>query len=439
MKKAVLLLVCVLFTFSLKLSAQDNPANRPAEVFKGAPSPADAVIYEVNVPHFSNEGNLSSLTAGLDSIKALGANVIYLMPIYPIGEIKSFGSPYCVRDYTTVNKSLGTIADLRELVNAAHQKNMAVILDWVGNHTSFDHPWLANPDWYVRDVAGNALSPPNKGWNDVAQLNYNNAGMREAMVKAMKYWIINAGVDGFRCDYADGPPIDFWKKAITSIRKVSKNKTLFLAESGTKAVYKAGFDLISGFDFYNNLKQVYRDNKTAKSIVGINDQEYSNAATRQQVAGYITNHDLMGSDGPVSKVFGSREGAVAAFVVAVFTQGTPIIYNGQETLSANNGTLHAKINPDYKKILALRNSSDAIKRGHITSFSNDDVYVIKKDYGTESILLICNLRNRNAVYTVPASLSKAVWKDGFTSAKQPLGSVLRLAPYEYLILKVNRR
>lgn len=427
MKIAALLAISVFSIFTLNAAAQND---RTESAYNGPPAPEDAVIYEINLQQFSKEGTLNGVARGLDAVKQLGANVIYLMPIYPIGEFKSFGSPYSIRDYTSVNKKLGTMDDLRTLVRTAHEKNIAVILDWVANHTSFDNSWLVNEDWYLRDNAGNALSPPGKGWKDVAQLNYNNKDMRAAMIKAMQYWVINAGVDGFRCDYADGPPIDFWKKAIASTRKVAKHDLFFLAESGTNDLYKAGFDLISGFDFYNNLKQVYQQNKPAKAI----------ASTSKRVAGYISNHDLLGSDGPTAKVFDNDRGAMAAFVVASM-EGTPIIYNSQEGVPEKSKGARAadytldQISPEYRKILALRNNSDAIKRGSTTSYSNDDVYVVKKDYGTESVLVICNLRNRPVSYQLPGSLTRIGWMDMLTDKKAELNSDIEMQPFSYFILK----
>jgi glycosidase len=436
MKIKAAYLVSILSLLVLNVTAQTRWVNPAGASFKGAPEPADAVIYEIDVRYFSRDGNLKGVIKGLDSVKALGANVIYLMPIYPVGEVKSFGSPYCIRDYTSVNKNMGTMDDLRMLVTAAHQRNIAVILDWVANHTSFDHPWIANRDWYLRDGAGNALSPPGKGWDDVAQLNFNNSEMRTAIIKAMQYWIINAGVDGFRCDYADGPPIGFWKKAIASTRNVSKRNLLFLAESGTPQLYEAGFDVLSGFDFYNNLKQVYKDNKSARSIEGISTLERNYTSTRHSVAGYITNHDLIGSDGPVAKVFGNDRGAIAAFVTAISTQGTPIIYSGQEKMSVNG--ISQQINAEYKKLLALRDKSDTMKRGHITSYSSDDMYVIRKDYRSESILVICNLRNKRSFTSLPSSLRRKKWRDMLTEQKKELNTNIELESYDYFILKAIR-
>lgn len=418
-------------------------SNVLGQTYQGPPDPADAVIYEIDLRHFSKEGTLNGVTKGLDGIKELGANVIYLMPIYPIGELQATDSPYAIRDYTAVNGRLGTMDDLRALVRAAHEKNIAVILDWVANHTAFDHPWLANSNWYVRDGANKAISPPNTGWNDVAQLNYKSMAMQTAMTKAMQHWVMNAGIDGFRCDYADGPSIQFWRAAIASVRSEAKRDLFFLAESGTRELHAAGFDCISGFDFYNILMQVHREGRSVKDLAAVGLKDRQNVANPKREARYISNHDVMGTDGPATQALGGEKGALAAFVVAC-TQGPPIIYASQEGLPGKSEGVHpadytsGNINQDYKKILTVRKSSNALKRGRPTSYGNDDVYVVRMDHETERVLVVCNLRNRKATYSVPDFLATVPWVDIFSKQKKTLGRTIELEPFDYLILQAGR-
>ncbi|RYE16123.1 MAG: hypothetical protein EOP51_26405, partial [Sphingobacteriales bacterium] len=208
-----------------------NPLDSIASVvqygtpFSGVPDRQDVVLYQVNMRTFSEAGNFAGVVARLDSIKALGANVIYLMPIYPVGIVNGINSPYSVQNYTAVNSEFGDINGLRAVVDGAHSRGMAVILDWVGNHTSWDNPWItAHKDWYLQNGAGQVQSPPGTGWNDVAQLNFNSNAMRLEQIRSMKYWVLKANIDGFRCDYADGPPVDFWKQAIDTLRNISSHK-----------------------------------------------------------------------------------------------------------------------------------------------------------------------------------------------------------------------
>ncbi len=181
--------------------------------FAGVPNREDAVLYQVNMRACSAGGNFAGVTARLDSIRNLGANVGYLMPIDPVGQLRSVNSPYAVQDYRAVNPEFGNLADLHTLVDAAHQRGLSMLLDWVANHTAWDNAWIsAHPDWYLQN-AGTIRSPPGTTYADVAQLNFYSANMRVEMIAAMKSWVFTANVDGLRFDYADAPTIaatDFW-------------------------------------------------------------------------------------------------------------------------------------------------------------------------------------------------------------------------------------
>jgi glycosidase len=411
------------------------------------PDRRDVSLYQVNTRSFSAEGNLKGVTARLDSIKALGINVIYIMPIYPVGKVNSVNSPYCIQDYTAIGKEFGTMDDLKALVNAAHQKKMGVLMDWVANHTSYDHVWMKNKSWYKQDSTGKIISPPGMGWNDVAQLDFSNKEMRLEMIKSMKYWLDNANVDGFRCDYSDGPPFDFWKQAIASLRNTTGNKKLLMMSEGTRPDhFKAGFDYNFGFRFFENMKKVYKDNKSVLSIDSLNKADRKGAEKGQQFIRYTSNHDVNSSDGTSLELFNGKKGELAAFVVVAYMQSIPMVYNGQEV-----GTPYRLAFPfttkeidwhtqpghtaAYKKILAIRNESEAIRRGKLKSFSSADVCVFTKQLGKEKVLVLANLRDKKVTYTIKPALKKTSWKDSFSGKSEKLTKSIVLEPYQYLIMK----
>src|SRR5690606_22086266 len=206
--------------------------------------------YQVNVRAFSEEGTLNGVRERLDHIKTLGANVVYLMPIYPVGQVNSvgeLGSPYSIKNYKTISPEYGTLDDLRALVEEAHAMDMAVIMDWVANHTSWDNAWIYNhPEWYLKDENGEITHPPGTNWNDVAQLDFNNNELRAAMVDVMSYWVYNANIDGFRCDYADGVQQSFWAEAIPAVRSIKNQDLLMLAEGTRRNHFDVGFDYTFG-------------------------------------------------------------------------------------------------------------------------------------------------------------------------------------------------
>jgi glycosidase len=415
--------------------------------FSNVPDRQDATIYQVNMRAFSSPSNFQGVIARLDSIKALGINVIYLMPIYPIGTVNAVNSPYCIKDYKAVNSEFGTLTDLRLLVDGAHERNMSVIIDWVANHTSWDNPWISNhKDWYLQDGNGNIVSPPGMGWNDVAQLNFDNEAMRNEMINSMKYWVYTANIDGFRCDYADGPPYDFWRQAITSLRNITSHKLLLLAEGTRNDHFTAGFDFTFGFGFYGQLKTIYSNNQPVTKIDVLNNTEYLTATNGQQVVRYLTNHDVNGSDGTPLDLFGGKQGSMAAFVVAAYMKSVPMIYNGQEVgtpfritfpfTGANiNWTLNPDVTAEYKKVIAFRNSSDAIRRGQLVSYNNADICAFTKTQATEIVFVMSNLRNNAISFTLPPAIANSDWTDAITGTAVSFGDQVTLQPYNYQVLK----
>jgi len=226
-----------------------------------------SAIYEVFVRDFSSTGDLRGVTRGLDRIQATRTNVVWLMPIHPVGVLHRkapLGSPYSVSDYRAINPAFGTAQDLRGLVQGLHARGMKLILDWVPNHTSWDNVWVReHPDFYVRDERGGLTVPrDDKGkltdWTDVAQLDYKNPALRREMIAAMQYWLTEFGIDGFRVDAAGFVPDDFWREAVPALRAAIPRPILLLAEWGDLKMHRFGFDLTYPWDSYSGLKAVWR-------------------------------------------------------------------------------------------------------------------------------------------------------------------------------------
>lgn len=417
--------------------------------FTGVPNREDAVIYQVNMRAFSQAGNFAGVTARLDSIKAVGANVVYLMPIYPVGtDSKSVNSPYAVKDYRAVNPEFGTLADLRTLVDAAHARGLTVMLDWVANHTSWDNAWItAHSDWYQKNAAGAILPVSNTTttFNDVAQLNFNSAAMRAEMISAMKSWVFTANVDGFRCDYADFQPADFWKQAVDTLRTVRTHKLLLLAEGTRAANFTSGFDYNFGFGFYGGIYNVYRNGQPATNFDALNTSEYAGATGTQQVVRYTTNHDVNGSDGTPVTLFGGHPGAMSAFVIAALYKGIPFIYNGQEagmstaitfpfTSVKVNWNTNRAVTLAYKQLMAARAASPALQHGTPTPYSTANVCAFTKTAGTNQALVLVNVRGIATTYSVPAAL-QGTWTNALQSGSTTVGASVSLPAYGYLVLK----
>jgi glycosidase len=415
--------------------------------FGGVPNREDAVIYQVNMRAFSQGGNFAGVTARLDSIKAIGVNVLYLMPIYPVGAVRSVNSPYSVKDYTAVNPEFGTLTDLRTLVDGAHARGLTVMLDWVPNHTSWDHAWITtHPNWYLRDAAGTILSPPNTNYTDVAQLDFTNGAMRLALISAMKSWVYTANVDGFRCDYGDFQPDDFWKQAVDTLRSIKRHKLLLLNEGTRSSNFASGFDYNFGFNFYGALRSVYGSNGPATRFNDLNASEYTGAAATQHVVRYTTNHDVNGSDGTPVALYGGNAGAMSAFVIASCFKGIPFVYNGQEAgmtaaipfpftgVKVQWGA-HPDVKRAYQQLLTARAASPALQHGTPTSYSTADVCAFTKTAGADQALVLVNVRNRPVQYAVPAALASSSWTNALQGGAYSVGSSVTLPAYGYVVLR----
>ncbi|MDQ6812168.1 MAG: alpha-amylase family glycosyl hydrolase, partial [Bacteroidota bacterium] len=304
----------------------------------------------------------------------------------------------------------------------------------------------SNKSWYLQDSAGNIISPPGRGWNDVAQLNFKNADMRLAMIDAMKYWIYTANIDGFRCDFADGPPIDFWKQAIDTLRSIRTHKLLLMSEGQLSENYAAGFDYNFGFKFFEKLKEVYADNYPALIIDTLNVREYNGANNGQQIIRYITNHDVNGSDGTPLELFGGERGSMAAFVVVAFMKSVPMIYSGQEvgtpyrlvfpfTSKKIDWTINPGITAEYKKVISFRNISNAIRRGKMTSYTTTNICAFTKEQNDEKVLVLVNLRNKTVDYALPKAVVNSKWIDVMKGGVVDLFDKLTIEPYTYLVYK----
>ena len=422
------------------------------ESFQQMPAPEDAVIYQVNLRAFSEAGTINAVTERLDHIQSLGINVLYLMPIYPNGIENSaggLGSPYAVRDYKAVSEEYGSLADLRNLVEEAHDRGMAVVLDWVANHTAWDNNWVEeHPEYYVTNENGEMIPPAGTNWNDVVQLDFENENLQHAMIDAMAYWVYQANIDGFRCDAADYVPEGFWTAAVSSLRGIKDQELLMLAEGGEQRHLRSGFDYIFGFHYFETLKEIH-NGEPATSIQLTHGDEYSTVYDDdKRVVRYTTNHDVNLSDGTPQELFGGLEGSTATFVVAAYMKSALFIYNGQEIgydqrLAFFNKTpinwsqANEEVYAEYQQILQIRANSPAVTHGDYTGYSSANIVSFTMSNDEESVWVLANMRNQESSYIVPPALS-GEWQNTMTNTSQNLVNEITLAPYEYYILKNNQ-
>lgn len=411
--------------------------------FSNVPATKDIVMYEVNIRTYT-PATFSGATARLDSIKALGVNVVWLMPTYPIGQLKGVGSPYSVKDYEGVNSDFGTLADLQAYVAKAHTLGMAVILDWEANGTSWDNSWITtNPSWYVQNSSGAIQQLSTYG--DVAALNFNNQNMRLALIKAMKYWVFAANVDGYRCDFADNTPSDFWTQALDTLNKITTHKLIYLAEGTNSAEISSGFQIDYAFNYYGSIKSLFAGSSTPSSLFTTNATEFSSIPASGTKLRYITNHDDASSDGSTITEYKGKQGALAAFAITSYMGGIPLIYSSQEVGYPNainffnNVAVDYTANPDmvaaYKQILTFRAAHEAIKTGALTAYNDANIVAFEKTSGSDDVLVLVNTKNAVETFSVPTALQGTTWINGYTGVNLTLSTQYTLQPYSYMAFK----
>ena len=317
--------------------------------------PKNPLIYEVNLRQHTAEGTIKSFAREIPKLKELGVNVIWFMPVQPIGmkkrkakgdlfvediadpqlRKKYLGSPYSISNYTAVNPDYGSLSDFKNVVRACQASGIKVILDWVGNHTAWDHPWISeHPEWYTKDKNGNITDPLNEegnsiGWTDVADLNYSNTAMTDEMVKCMKFWLDSTGIDGFRCDVAMSVPSAFWNKARKEL-ETDGRKIFMLAESEEHDMgqFKGAFNAYYGWELHHAMNEVAKGKKKALYLDTLLKKKLRTFPSNVYSMNFITNHDENSWNGTE---FERMKNCWKAMAVFVFTApGIPLLYTGQE-------------------------------------------------------------------------------------------------------------
>ncbi len=364
----------------------------------------NATIYEVNVRQFTNEGTFKAFQTHLPRLKKMGVDILWLMPIHPIGVENrkgSLGSYYAVKDYKGVNPEFGTIDDFKSLVNAAHALGMKVIIDWVANHSSPDNVWVqqGHKDWYTLDSLGNLQPTIGTDWWDVADLNYDNKEMRKEMIESMRYWLTAADIDGFRCDVAGWVPTDFW---IDARRELDKTKKIFFLAEDENPEIHAAFDMTYGWEFHHVMNKVAKGEENVTHIISYLEKGHFKPEDYRMH--FTSNHDENSWNGTEMERMGEARFALA--VLSATLEGMPLVYNGQETSLDRRLEFFEKdsINwskmdlvPFYTKLLQLNRSNKALWNGtyggkvEILSSKNDkDFLVFTREKDGNKVLCVFN-------------------------------------------------
>ncbi|HJP62797.1 MAG TPA: alpha-amylase family glycosyl hydrolase [Mucilaginibacter sp.] len=404
-------------------------------------------IYEVNVRQYTKEGTFKAFARSLDRLKQMGVQTIWFMPINPISKVDrkgSLGSYYAVSNYTAINPEFGNLADFKQVVNQIHAKGMKVLIDWVPNHTGGDHYWLKkHPDFFVKDKNGKAAIP--YGWDDTRQLDYKNMAMQDSMINAMKFWLVNTHIDGFRCDVAWNVPESFWKRCISQLRK--GHDLFMLAEGDKDYLHRSGFDATYSWDMFHKMIDVAKGAAPAFALDSIKakyDKEYPKNGLE---LGFTSNHDENSWNKSDFGTFPGASHAPFAVFSQTFYHSVPLVYSGQEepVLRAIKffdkdpmGFKNFARAKFYRTLLNLRKNDVALSSD--ASFAKVDagdpkaVYAYVREKAGKKVLIILNLSAKEQTISVKDKSLHGNPYNVFMYNKEPLSDKeWKMEPWGYAI------
>lgn len=413
----------------------------------------NATLYELNIRQFSEEGTFKSIESELPRLKKLGIDIIWLMPVHPIGELHrkgTLGSYYSVKNYLEVNPEFGTEEDFRNLIKAIHKEGMYVILDWVANHTSWDNNLVTeHPEWYMKSRKNTFQSTRWRDYDDIIELDYSHPELRKYMTNAMKYWIREYDIDGYRCDIASFVPIDFWetvRKELDSIKPI-----FMLAEAEDKDLHRKAFDATYNWTLWNILHQIAMNHASVKTLGETYLAEHVSIFPKEGIRmNFIDNHDKNSWEGTPKSNFG--EALKAMMVFSALMDGIPLVYNGQEAGLDRSleffekDTIHWQAHDHatlYSTLFSLKHKNKALWNGkyggemvRIMNDRMDQVISFVREKEGDKVLGFLNLSNESVIVQFDTSFDTGSYTNLFSQAEQEVTEtlVIDMVPWDYVVL-----
>ncbi len=410
-----------------------------------------ANIYEVNIRQYTKEGTFKAFAEHLPRLKEMGVDILWLMPIHPIGEKNrkgTLGSYYAVKDYKGVNPNFGTLEDFKALVNEAHKMGMKVIIDWVANHTAWDNPWTKeHPDFYSKDEKGNFIPPKGTDWSDVVDLNYDNKQLWDSMIDALKYWVEECNIDGYRCDVAAMVPLDFWVKARTELDKI---KPLFMLAEAHEPELHDAFDMTYGWQLKDVMNRIAKKEQNANHLDSLFMNEHSEYPEDAYRMMFTTNHDENSWNGTAYERLGA--GTEAFTVLCGVVEGMPLVYSGQEA-GLNKALeffekdrIEWKEHPFsglYKKMFELKKTNKALRNGsaggklvRIPTSDDKAIFAFTREKDGNKVVALFNLSDKETKVEFVNNNIAGNYTNLFTNENKSLSGndSFEMKPWEYLVL-----
>lgn len=430
----------------------DGPADRLEQLREHPEWSRNANIYEVNIRQYTPEGTFNAFREHLPRLKEMGVDILWLMPIHPIGEKNrkgELGSYYSIRDYKAVNPNFGTLQDFKALVEDAHRQGMKLIIDWVPNHTAWDHPWVSrHPEYYAKDEEGNITYEAD--WTDIALLNYENRELWDQMIDRLAFWIKEAAIDGYRVDHASHEiPMAFWQKAIPTVDSIASKEVFWLAEWDDPKLHP-WFDASYSWEYKNVTYALADGEATLSNLQDYLEQEDSRYPDHAYRLYFTTNHDENSWEGSDEELFGKNFRVFS--VMAATIDGIPLIYSGQETGLDEQLEFFKKdtIRWDdyeheafYRTLLSLKDRNETLWNGQyggdyrtIYLSDEDQVLAYRRMKGNAQVLVLLNFSATERELDLKGRMDPGRYGDIFTGdTLDPTGAAISLAPHGYRVLE----
>ena len=416
----------------------------------------NATIYEVNIRQYTPEGTFRAFESHLPRLKAMGVDILWLMPVHPIGEKNrkgTLGSYYSVKDYRAVNPEFGTMDDLKSLVKKAHDMGFHFILDWVANHSAWDNNLVTeHPDWYTRSLDGNFQPTPWYDWDDIIDFDYNQPGLRKYMTEALKFWVKEADIDGFRCDVAGFIPVDFWDNARRELEEIKP--VFMLAEWEDRDMVKNAFDINYSWSLWGKMKEATTGGKGAGALIEYMAHDVSTFPENGYRMIFTDNHDKNSWEGTQFTNFG--KGLETCMVLSTVVNGMPLVYSGQEAgldrplKFFEKDTIVWKNHPFagiYTKLFDLKHRNKALWNGQwggtmvrVYNDQQDKVVSFYREKEGNKVLAVFNFSDKPVAVTLKTKHETGTYADLFTGKQVEIKGedLLQLKPWGYAVFSIEK-
>ena len=455
MKKSILIFTAIIMTVTSCQQPKTSDSAYQPKPYVQLQHPdwsKNSTIYEVNIRQYTPEGTFKAFESHLPRLKAMGVDIIWLMPIHPIG-VKNrkgtLGSYYSVKDYMAVNPEFGTIDDFKSLIKKIHASGMHVIIDWVANHSAWDNKLVTeHPEWYSKNNEGNFQPTPWYDWDDIIDFDYEQPELRKYMTEALKFWVDETDIDGYRCDVAGFIPVDFWDNVRVELEAIKP--VFMLAEWEDRDMLKNAFDMTYAWTLWNKLREIAKEGKPVGGLIEYMAHDVSTFPRDGYKMTFTDNHDKNSWEGNQYSNFGPALETCIVFAATV--NGMPLVYSGQEAgldrslrffdkdtiiwKNHRNEQLYTQLFDLKHKNQALWNGKHGGQMVRVYNDSQDKIISFYREMNENKVLPIFNFSNETVNVTLNTKFAADTYTELFSKKTYKLqgNDPIELPAWGYIVL-----